>query len=624
MCPNATEPGGDHVDRVNEWNELAAQLAVDSIRCSTAAASGHPTSSMSAAHLLAVLYASHLRFDVDDPKSRANDRFVLSKGHASPLMFSMLKAIGAITDQELLSFRKFGSPVQGHPVPVPEMPWVDVATGSLGQGLPIGLGMALAMRLGGTPGRVWVMMGDSEFVEGSIWEAMANASFHETRNLIGILDMNRLGQRGPTMLQWDGDVYAARARAFGWRTLEIDGHDVAAIDGAYSEASDGNGPTLIVARTVKGYGVSFLANAEGWHGKALDAEQAKQAIAELGGERSITITPPKPEPAQPIAFAGTGPSLPTYDKDIATRKAFGETLAALAPRQDIVVLDGEVANSTHTEDFQKAAPDRFFEMYIGEQNMLGAAVGFQALGYAAFAATFGAFITRGYDFIRMAAISRANLRICGSHAGVSIGEDGPSQMALEDLAMMRAVHGSTVLYPADGNATAKLVDTMASLPGISYMRTTREKTPSLYGPEETFPVGGSKVHRSGPDDRAALIGAGITLFEALKAAESLSADGIPVRVIDAYSVKPIDAAALGTALAETGLLVVVEDHWIEGGLGDAVLEALASGGAALSGRVIKLAVTQMPGSGAPEELREWAGISASKIAATVRAALKAK
>jgi transketolase len=612
------------VDRVNEWNELAAQLAVDSIRCSTAAASGHPTSSMSAAHLLAVLYSSHLRFDVDDPKSRANDRFVLSKGHASPLMFSMLKAIGAITDQELLSFRKFGSPVQGHPVPVPEMPWVDVATGSLGQGLPIGLGMALAMRLGGLRGRVWVLMGDSEFVEGSIWEAMANASFHETRNLIGILDMNRLGQRGPTMLEWEGDVYAARARAFGWRTLEIDGHDVSAIDRAYGEASDGHGPTLIVARTVKGHGVSFLANAEGWHGKALDAEQAVQAIAELGGERSISVTPLKPEPAEESLFYGPMPKLPTYDKEIATRKAFGETLAALAALPHVVALDGEVANSTHTADFQKAAPDRFFEMYIGEQNMLGAAVGFQALGYTPFAATFGAFITRAYDFIRMAAISRANLRICGSHAGISIGEDGPSQMALEDLAMMRAVHGSTVLYPADGNATAKLVDTMANLPGISYMRTTREKTPRLYGPDEAFPVGGSKVHRAGPDDRAALVGAGITLFEALTAAESLSADGIAVRVIDAYSVKPIDALTFKKALADTGLLIVVEDHWIEGGLGDAVLEALAAGGATFSGRVIKLGVTQMPGSGAPEELREWAGISASKIAAAVRAALKAK
>src|SRR5438093_2030982 len=470
------------MDEVQEWNELAAQFAVDGIRASTEAGSGHPTSSMSAAHLLAVLYADHLRYDVSEPKNPANDRFVLSKGHASPLLYAVLKALGAITDEQLLSFRRFGSPLQGHPAPVPGMPWVDVATGSLGQGLPIGLGMALAMRLDELPGRVWVLMGDSEFVEGSVAEATATSSFHGGRNLVGILDMNRLGQRGPTMLQWEGDRYAARAEAFGWRAIQIDGHDVAQVDRAYREAEDGERPTLVVARTVKGHGVSFLADAEGWHGKGLDQEQAKKAIEELGGERTIVITPPKPEHVAPLAIGGGGVALPSYDKDVATRKAFGETLAAMGRgRPDIVVLDGEVSNSTHTEDFQKAWPDRFFEMYIGEQNMLGAAVGLQAMGKVSFAATFAAFLTRAFDFIRMAAVSRANLRLCGSHAGVSIGEDGPSQMALEDLAMMRAVHGSTVLYPADGNATVALVGQMADLGGISYLRTTREKTPMQYG-----------------------------------------------------------------------------------------------------------------------------------------------
>ena len=610
------------MDETHQWNELAAQLGVDSIRCSTAAGSGHPTSSLSAAHLVAVLFSDHLRFDVDDPKDLGNDRFVLSKGHASPLLYSVLKAIGALSDEELMSFRRFGSPVQGHPAPVPDMPWVDVATGSLGQGLPIGLGMALAMRLDGLPGRAWVLMGDSEVIEGSVWETMANASYHQVRNLVAILDMNRLGQRGPTMLEWDGDRYAARAEAFGWRAIQIDGHDVDAIDRAYTEASDGNGPTFIVARTEKGHGVSFLANAEGWHGKSLDEEQAKQAIEELGGERSITITPPKPEHAGlPVEAATASVTLPIYEGDIATRKAFGETLAALAARPDVVVLDGEVANSTHTEDFQKAAPDRFFEMFIGEQGMLGATVGLQALGRTAFAATFGAFVTRAYDFIRMAAISRANLRLCGSHAGVSIGEDGPSQMALEDLAMMRAVHGSTVLYPADGNATAALVGQMADLGGISYLRTTREKTPKLYAADERFPIGGSKVVRTSDQDRATIVGAGVTLFEGLKAADQLAGEGVNVRVIDAYSVKPLDAATLRQALEDTGLLIVVEDHWIEGGLGDAVLEAVAARGAELSGRVIKLAVTEMPGSGTAEELRDWAGISAQKIARAVRSAL---
>jgi transketolase len=615
-------PGGDDMNGIREWNELAAQLCVDSIRASTAAGSGHPTSSMSAAHLVAVLFSDHLRLDVDDPKSPGSDRFVLSKGHASPLLYSALKAIGAIDDQQLLSFRRFGSPLQGHPVPVPEMPWVDVATGSLGQGVPIGLGMGLAMRLDDLPGRVWVLIGDSEIVEGSVWEAMANASFHGVRNLIGILDMNRLGQRGPTMLEWDGEKYASRARAFGWRAIEIDGHDVAAIDAAYREAENGSGPTLIVARTVKGHGVSFLANAEGWHGKALDEQQAKQAIEELGGERHIVVTPPKPEPVASPDHKPGQPQLPTYDKDVATRKAFGETLAALAARRDVVVLDGEVSNSTHTEDFQKVAPERFFEMYIGEQGMLGAAVGLQAMGKIPFAATFGAFLTRAYDFVRMAAISRANLRLCGSHAGVSIGEDGPSQMALEDLAMMRAVHGSAVLYPADGNATSKLVGAMANREGITYMRTTREKTPKLYGPGEGFPIGGSKTHRSSKDDRAAIVAAGVTLFEALKAADSLAEEGVSVRVIDAYSVKPIDGATLREALAATGLVVVVEDHWIEGGIGDAVLEALMEGGREVAGRVVKVAVTEMPGSGTPEELRDWAGISAPGIARSVRHALR--
>jgi transketolase len=606
---------------VNEWNEVAAQLGVDSIRSSTAAGSGHPTSSLSAAHLLAVLWSDHLRYDIADPKSLANDRFVLSKGHASPLMFSVLKAVGAITDEQLLTFRRFGSPVQGHPVPLPEMPWIDVATGSLGQGLPISLGMALAMKMDAIPARVWCLMGDSEVAEGSVWEAMENASHHGADNLIGIIDVNRLGQRGPTMLEWDLDAYAARARSFGWHPIEVDGHDAAAIDAAYAEAEGADRPALVIAKTEKGHGVSFLANREGWHGKALSQEEAEKAIVELGGPRDVSVTPPKP-------LAGVSPPpdapnlvLPVYAEAIATRKAFGETLAALAVRGDIVAIDGEVANSTHTEDLQKVAPDRFVESYIAEQNMLGMAVGMQVLGKVVFPTTFAAFLTRAYDFIRMAAISRANLRLSGSHAGVSIGEDGPSQMALEDLAMMRAVHGSTVLYPCDGNSTARLVAAMADLPGISFIRTTREKTPALYDEDEDFPIGGSKTLRSSDADRVTLVGAGITLHEALEAARSLEAEGISARVLDCYSIKPIDAETLRDAASQTGLLVTVEDHWIEGGLGDAVLAALADGGE-LSGRVVKVAVTQMPGSGTPEELRDWAGISADAIADRVRSLLR--
>jgi transketolase len=607
-------------DRTGLWTELAAQLAVDSIRSTTAAGSGHPTSSMSAAHLAAVLFADHLRTDLADPHGAANDRFVLSKGHAAPLLYAVLKAIGAIDDDMLLSLRRLGSPIQGHPAPVPELPWVEAATGSLGQGPAIGLGMALGMRLWESPARVWVMLGDSEAAEGSVWEAVEAAAHHHVSNLACVLDLNRLGQRGPTMHGWDADVFVDRANAYGWHALSIDGHDVTAIDAAYRTAAEADRPTMIVARTEKGHGVAEVANRDGWHGKAFPEDLAARAIDELGGVRSITITPRKPEPWMPAGrVAPAGAPAPTYAEPIATRKAFGETLRWLAgERDDLVVLDGEVGNSTYTEDAEAVAPDRFLQLYIAEQTLVGTQTGLHALGATAFSATFGAFFTRAYDQIRMAAIGRADLRLCGSHAGVSIGEDGPSQMALEDLAALRAIHGTTVLYPADGNATVGLVTSMADLRGISYIRTTREATPVLYGPDEDFPIGGSKTLREGDD--VTLIGAGITVHESLEAADRLAADGIEARVLDCYSIKPFDAASLREAAAATGLLVVVEDHRIEGGLGDAVLDALAAGGT-LAGRVIKLAVTDMPGSGAPEELRDWAGIDADAIVGAVRSAL---
>jgi transketolase len=603
-------------DRAGLWTELAAQLAVDSIRSTTAAGSGHPTSSMSAAHLAAVLFADHLRTDLADPHGAANDRFVLSKGHASPLLYAVLKAIGAIDDDMLLSLRRLGSPIQGHPAPGPELPWVEAATGSLGQGPAIGLGMALGMRLWESPARVWVLLGDSEAAEGSVWEAVEAAAHHRVSNLACVLDLNRLGQRGPTMHGWDADVFVARAQAYGWHAFSIDGHDVTAIDAAYRSAAAADRPTMIVARTEKGHGVSEVANQEGWHGKAFPEDLAARAIEELGGVRALTITPQKPEPWMPAGrVAPAGAPAPTYAEPIATRKAFGETLRWLAgERDDLVVLDGEVGNSTYTEDAEAVAPDRFLQMYIAEQTLVGTQTGLHALGATAFSATFGAFFTRAYDQIRMAAIGRADLRLCGSHAGVSIGEDGPSQMALEDLAALRAVHGSTVLYPADGNATVRLVTAMADLGGISYLRTTREATPALYGSDEDFPVGGSKTLRDGDD--VTLVGAGITLHGSLRAADHLATSGVAARVIDCYSVKPIDAAALRRAAAETGLLVVVEDHRIEGGLGDAVLDALAGDGGSTA-RVVKLAVTEMPGSGTPEELRSWAGIDADAIVRAV-------
>src|SRR6266850_6055201 len=441
-----------------QLRELGQQFRVDSIRPAAVAKSGHPTSGMSAADLMAVLVANHLRYDYDNPKQPANDRLIFSKGHASTLYYAILRAVGAITDEELLTYRKFGSMLEGHPTPL--IPWVDVATGSLGQGLPIGVGMGLAAKyLDRLPSRVWVLCGDSEMAEGSMWEAYEHASHYELDNLTAIIDVNRLGQRCETMIGWNTGVYVERARAFGWNAIEIDGHDVEEIDRAYKEAEETAGrPTVIVARTIKGKGVKAVENKDGWHGKPLDDPEA--AIEELGGLRNITIEVAKPEPGEPHVFE-TGPlELPRYElgSEIATRKAYGEALAAVgSARGDVVAVDGEVSNSTFAEIFKAAHPDRFFEMYIAEQQMAAAAVGLQARGWRVFASSFAAFHSRAYDFVRMAAISRASMCLSGSHAGISIGEDGPSQMALEDIAMFRALHGSAVLHPCDGNQTAKLV-----------------------------------------------------------------------------------------------------------------------------------------------------------------------
>jgi transketolase len=609
-----------------EWYELAQQLRVDSIRSTTKAGSGHPSSSMSAADLLAVLLYEYLRYDFPNPANPNNDHLVFSKGHAAPLLYSVFKAAGALSDQEMMTLRQFGSRVEGHPVPV--LPWVDVATGSLGQGLPIGVGIGLAGKyLDHLPYHVWVVLGDSEMSEGSIYEAMELAGHYKLNNVIGILDMNRLGQRGETMLGWNGDAYAARARAFGWHAIEIDGHDLDQIHGAYAEAlQQTDRPTLIIARTIKGRGFSELENQPGWHGKALPPDAAQRALAELGGERHIVVSVRPPEAAQPAPRGGEQRlQLPTYalGSAAATRSAYGEALKALgAARPDVVAVDGEVSNSTYAEYFAKAFPERYFEQYIEEQQMVGSAVGLAVRGYSVFASTFAAFFTRAYDFIRMAAISRANIKLCGSHAGVSIGEDGPSQMALEDLAMMRAVYGSVVLYPCDANETARLVPAMADYRGISYLRTTREKTPVLYAPDEEFHIGGSKVVRSSESDQVAVVAAGITVHEALRAYDQLKSEGIAIRVIDAYSVKPIDRETLlAAARATDGRLVVVEDHWPQGGLGDAVLEAFAGSETeppVVTPRVAKLAVGSMPGSGKPDELLDAAGISARHIVAAVK------
>src|SRR6188474_234252 len=549
-------------------HELAQQLRVDAVRASAAAGSGHPTSSMSAADLMAVLFSKYLRYDFADPENAANDHLVFSKGHASPLLYALYKAAGAIDDTELLTFRELGSRLQGHPTP--EIPWVDVATGSLGQGLPIAVGIALAAaKLESSELRVWTLCGDSELAEGSMWEAFEHAGYAGLDNLIAIVDVNRLGQRGPTMHGWDTSKLAARAAACDWHVQEIDGHDPEAIDSAYAEALTANRPAVIFARTKKGRGVAEVEDQENQHGKPLADPDA--AVEELGGIRSLSV---------------------------------------------------EVGNSTYAERFAAKHPDRFFEMYIAEQQMVASAIGMQTRGWKPFASSFGAFLSRAYDFVRMGAISAADLKLCGSHVGVSIGPDGPSQMALEDIASLRAVLGSVVLYPSDPNQTVALLDAMREHEGISYMRTTREALPTLYEPGEQFRIGGSRTVRSGDDDAVTLIGAGITLRECLTAAEELSGKGVAARVIDLYSVKPVDSETIVKAAHETGAIVTVEDHWAEGGIGEVVATVLADGG--LSPRLERLAVSERPGSGSPAALLAAAGIDAEHVVAAVERILSSQ
>jgi transketolase len=608
--------------------QLARQLRVDSIRASTSAGSGHPTSSMSAADLLAVLVARHLRYDWEQPKAEANDHLIFSKGHASPLLYSVYKAVGVVSDEELMSgYRRFGSRLQGHPTPA--LPWVDVATGSLGQGLPDGVGVALAGKyLDRVPFRVWVLCGDSELAEGSMWEALDKAGHHELSNLIAIVDVNRLGQRGPTTLGWDVDAYARRVEAFGAHAVQVDGHDLTAVDQALSAATgDAERPTVILARTIKGRGFSEVEDREGWHGKAFPRGMAARAIAELGGQSNLIVRGPLPDYENPND-AGSAPeaspalSRPSHARGdrVATRRAYGDAVTALGARDSrVVALDGEVSNSTYADAFAKAHPGRYFEMFIAEQQMVASAVGLSVRGYKPFASTFAAFLTRAHDFIRMAAISQASVRLVGSHAGVEIGADGPSQMGLEDLAMMRAVQGSSVFYPSDAVSAAALVDVMAQTDGITYLRTTRGAYPVLYDSGESFRAGGSKVLRSGPSDAVTLVGAGVTLHECLRAADQLALAGIHARVIDLYSIKPIDADTLVEAADATGgRVVVAEDHHPEGGLGSALVAALLKAGVQQL-RLAHLSVSELPGSGTTAQLLAAAGIDATHIASAAAA-----
>jgi transketolase len=606
-------------EKIKELQKIATLIRYYSLIATTHAGSGHPTSAMSATDLMTGLFfGGAFRYDLDNPRHPNNDRIIFSKGHASPLFYSLWAAAGKLTEADMLTYRQFGSPLEGHPTVA--FPYTEAATGSLGQGLSIGVGLALnAKYLDKLPYRSYVLLGDSEMAEGSQYEAVQLAVHYQLDNLVGVLDVNRLGQRGETMYGHDLMAYERRLAAFGWETILIDGHDFVEILAAFEKALTVTGkPVMIIAWTIKGKGVSFLEDRNGWHGKALSREQLAQALPELGpvdkGVRGKITRPQdlRPQEVQPQKVAQVSYEL---GASLATRKAYGNALKRLYPQYPrIVSLDGEVSNSTYAEIFKDAYPQRFFEMYIAEQNMVGAALGLACRGKLPFVSTFAAFLSRAYDQIRMSQYSDANLKFCGSHAGVSIGEDGPSQMGLEDLAMMRAVLNSVVLYPCDAVSTEKLVEAMAEYQGIAYLRTTRMGTPVIYRGDEEFVIGGSKVLRQSPGDLATVIAAGVTVFEALKAYDELKKGGIAIRVIDLYSVKPVDAKTLMEAARATKFLVTVEDHFPEGGLAEAVQSALA----AQPTPVYSLAVRRKPKSGKPTELLDYEEISQNGIVSLIK------
>ncbi len=607
---------------MNDLEALARLIRYYCLVSTTEAGSGHPTSSLSAADLMTVLlFGGTFRFDLDDPSHPNNDRLLFSKGHASPLFYSLWAAAGRLTERELLTLRKFGSPLEGHPTPA--FRYTEAATGSLGQGLSIGVGMALNARyLDKLPYRTYVLLGDSEMAEGSVWEALQLASHYRLGNLVGILDVNRLGQRGETMYGHDVAAYRSRIAAFGWETIVIDGHHLPQIGTAFEQAARAaDRPVMIIAKTVKGKGVSFIEDRNGWHGKALKKDELVRALAELGPiDRKVRGKVPRPDDLRPAALSPgvAGPLSYAPDTPVATRRAYGTALSRILPRfPEMVVLDGEVSNSTYAELFRKEHPDRFFEMYIAEQNMVGAALGLARRAKLPFVSTFAAFFTRAADQIRMSRYSDGNIKFCGSHAGVSIGQDGASQMGLEDLALFRAVLDSVVLYPADAVAAERLVEAMAAHPGLCYLRTTRQATPILYRNDEAFWIGGSKVLRSNAEDVATVVAAGITLHEALAAYEELKKENVLIRVIDLYSIKPLDSATLHTAADETGIVVTVEDHAAEGGIGEAVRSALAGHPAP----VLSLAVRTMPRSGKPGELLDFEEISSKAVVRLVKSVL---
>lgn len=601
--------------------EKARRLRIHSLRMTTAAGSGHPTSCLSAAELMAATFFYGMRFDPANPNALAGDRFVLSKGHAAPILYAALAEAGVFPLSRLMTLRQISSELEGHPTPL--IPGVDAATGSLGQGLSVGAGLALGARLQQSDARVYVLVGDGEMAEGNVWEAAAFAASQRLQNLVALADVNALGQSGRTMYRHDCDVYRRKFESEGWEAEVIDGHDIAAVVGALERAQAAQGkPYAIVARTEKGHGISFLADQDHWHGKPLSAEQMEKALAEIGPvpdvpkddgrsytRQSLPAPPEFPTPAAPNYKEG---------QSVASREAYGTGLRKLATvNPKVYAVDGDVKNSTFSETLEKAFPDRLIQGYIAEQNMVSVAVGLAAQGLVPFVASFACFLSRAYDQVRMAAISRSNINLCGSHCGVSIGEDGPSQMGLEDLAMFRAIPGATVLYPSDAVCAERLTAEAARRPGICYLRTSRPKTPVIYSAEETFPIPGLKILQQKPGDQVTIIAAGVTVYEALRAEEQLQAKGASARVIDLYCVKPLDVAAIAENVRATGgRLIIVEDHYREGGMGEAVLSAMCEAGVPPTA-VRHLAVDRVPHSGRANELLDRFGISARHI---VRAA----
>jgi transketolase len=619
---SVTSPAGPSSAAVKEIKEKARRLSILSMMSTTAAGSGHPTSCMSAAELMAGIFFHAMKLDPKTPNGNDSDRFVLSKGHAAPVLYSALAEAGVFPDSRVMTLREFSSELEGHPTP--RIHGVDAATGSLGQGLSVGAGLAIAARLDKSPTRVYVLLGDGEMAEGQIWEAAEFAGYYKLDNLTVIADVNALGQSQPTMYQHDMETYRKKFESEGFFAEVINGHEVPEVLAALDRAKATKGrPQAILARTIKGHGFSEVAGKEHWHGKPFPKDMLERAIKEIGGPIDVPPDPGKSyeRKSLPTPPDFPAPAAPDYDpsKPFATREAYGIALKRLgAVNPHIVAASGDVKNSTFSEIFQDAYPDHFYQGFIAEQNLVSLSVGLAARGKVPFADTFACFLSRAYDNIRMAAISRANINLCGSHCGVSIGEDGPSQMALEDIAMFRAVHGSTVLYPSDAMSTERLTETMARRPGINYLRTSRPKTKILYSKEEKFPIPGFKVVRQSAQDKVTVIGAGITVHEALKAADELKSQGTAIRVIDLYCVKPIDGKALAEQIKATGgRLVTVEDHWPEGGIGEAVLGALAEAGVPPA-NYRRLAVREMPHSGKPEELVDAFGISARHIAEAVR------